>query len=252
MKHFRLCLILLCTVLFLTACGTAPKKGDTDLKTDETTLLTEPIESDESPAVTQKLILSLPATNEVEIMDQTRKIEVSDGGEINGVPTNTLRILSPEGEELWKTSYGTDGNTQCGIVTLRTQDDDPLQSGFIYWFVKIIPNESVTASYTTYALSENGKYERLAMILSSEGYTNLYGLEGRMTINIAQMFYYLEKRDEFRNFLGKLESKLYDGVVQFDTDGEQMQWEQWFLHEITFTVADEAEPTTLIIGGKIK
>ena len=202
MKHFRLCLILLCTVLFLTACGTVPKKGDTDLKTDETTLSTEPIESDQSPAVTQKaepiesdespavtqkaestesdespvitqnLILSLPATNEVGIMEQRRKIEVSDGGEKNGVPTNTLRILSPEGEELWRTSYAADGTEQCGIVTFGV-DDDPFQS-FIYWSVKIIPNESVTVFYRTYAPSENGKYERLGMILNSQGYPNMY------------------------------------------------------------------------------
>ena len=255
MKKFRLCLILLCAVMFLTACGTKPQKESGT--SEETTPLgtsaqqtDDPTETGE-PAATQKLILSLPATKQTEIENQTRKIEVLSDGEKDGVPMNALRILSPEGEELWKISYAADGNTQCGIVVMPWQEGgDQFEKGFIYWYVKTVPNESITAFYMTYAALENGKYEKLSTIFSAQGMGGVGGLGGGKRIDISTASAYLAGKLEFIDFLYGLASKLYDGAVLFDSNGVQMQWEQWFTHEIAFTDPTTGEPTTLEIIGR--
>lgn len=255
MKHFRLILIILCAFLLLTACGTAPQKEnatpeETTFPTDPTTS-TDPIETKENSSAVQKLIFSLPAVKQIEIENQTRKIEVSSDGEKNGVPMNAIRILSPDGEELWKGSYEADGTVQCGIVTQRSEDDDPLKKGFIYWSVKTVPGERITATYMTYASLENGKYEKLGSILSSQGISSLQlsGLGGGKRIDISSASAYLAGKDDFINFLHSMGSKLMDGTVQFDTDGKQMQWEQWFTHEIVFNDPTTGKPTTFEIIG---
>ena len=256
MKKARLCLILLCTALLLAACGTAPKPTPASEEVTEprTDAPTAPAETAgiEEPVAAQKLILSLPATDQFEIENKTQKIEVSSNGEKDGVPMNALRVLSPEGEELWKATYAADGTVQCGIVALHGEDDDPLQRGFIYWSVKMVPGESITASYMIYAQSETGKYERLSSILSEQGIpgSQLGGLGGGKKIDISTASAYHAEKDGFLVFLHSMSSKLMEGSVCFDTDGKQMQWGEWFTHEIVFTDPSTGGPTTLEIVGR--
>lgn len=254
MKKARLCLILLCTALLLAACGSSPKKGIP--VPDETTIPTtsaEPVTADggEVSVNVQGPIRSLPATNEVEIAGKAQRIEVSEGGEKDGVPVNLLRILSPEGDELWRATYAADGTTQCGIVTLSGEKDDPFRNGFIYWYIRTIRDEKITAMYMTYTPLENGKYERSNSVLSSQGYPNtlLAGMGGIQTIDISSSSAYLAERQAFFTFLNDMASRLVDGTVRFDTDGKQMQWGKWLTHEIGFNDASTDEPIRFIIIG---
>ena len=256
MKHFRFYLILLCALMLLTACRTVSqtetgRPEETTSPTGSDRQTNDPENGTEENAAVQKLILSLPATNQVVIGNQTRTIEVSSDGEKNGIPMNAIRILSPDGEELWKCSYEADGTAQCGIAALRDEGNDPLQKGFIYWSVKTVPGESITATYMTYAQSEDGKYGRLGEILSSQGYPSmqLTGLGGGKRIDISTAPAYLAGKSDFLDFLHQLSSKLMERTVLFDTDGDQMQWGEWFTHKIVFADPTTGEPTSFEIIG---
>lgn len=253
MKSARLCLILLCAALLLPACGTAaPKTPATDeaeeIRTDATTVTTEPEGKTEEPVAVQALVLSLPATNLVEIDNKKRKIEIFEADEKNGVPMNALRILSPEGEELWRATYAADGTVQCGIVTANNENGN---SGFIYWSVRTVPNESITATYMTYAQTENGKYGRLDQILSSQGIPSLQlaGLGGGKSIDVSTASAYHAGKQDFLDFLGSLTSKLMEGTVLFDTDGNRMQWGKWFTHEFPYTNPATGAPDRFMLVG---
>ena len=250
-------LILLCVLLLPTACRTVPqtetgmpRETTSSVETDRQT--NDPTTATVENAVVETLILSLPATTQAVIENQTRTIKVSSDGEKNSVPINAVRILSPEGEELWKGSYEADGTVQFGIVTLCNDEDDPLKRGFICWSVKTVPGESITATYMTYAQKEDGKYGKLSEILSSQGIPSmqLAGLGGGKKIDISTASAYLAGESGFISFLDQLSSKLVAGTVLFDTDGNQMQWGEWITHQIVFVDPSTGKPTSLDIIGR--
>lgn len=219
MKKFRLCLILLCAVMLLTACGTKPQKesGTSEETTPSVTTAqqaNDPTQTEE-PAAPEYQILSLPATRQFSA--DGKILEISETDERDGIPRNAIRILSPEGEELWKINYVANGSQHCGIVGG--------EKCFTFWCVKIDPERS-SIICRDYWLRDNGKYELGTYIAENPSRLTYY-------FSITENFRIYQ--DEFEIYLSRLEDKVRDRETIFNDAGTLMQWDVWIPHQITIS-----------------